>query len=308
MPHVSVVHPSIPVSALNDASSENEMWAFFAELRARGYLEGKNIRIERHSGVGQADRFAQLAREVIETRPDIIVVTSRRLLQHFHEATTTIPIIAAGTLDPVGYGVAASLARPGRNVTGFTTDAGLDVLIKHVQLLREVSSTARRIAWLAPEETWAGRYGSLMLEAAKVAGSTLIGPGLGNPIREAEYRRVFTAMAAEKAQGLIVGDVTDNHTHAKLISDLANSLAVPAIYPRQDYVRHGGLMAYAVQRGAVFRGAAEYVDRVLKGEKPGDLPFQQPIKFDLILNIRAAKSLGIEVPPTLLARADEVIE
>jgi putative tryptophan/tyrosine transport system substrate-binding protein len=307
---IAFVQPALPVAALIEESPDSNIRAFFKELRARGYVEGDNIVIERYSGMGQADQSADLAKRVVGTRPDVIVVTSRRILQHFHEATRTtpVPVIAAGTIDPVGYGVAASLARPGGNITGFTTDAGLEGLAKHIQLLREVSPGATRIAWLAPEETWPALYGRSMQEAAKQAGVTLLGPGVSNPIREAEYRRVFAAMAASHPDGLIVGDVSDNHTHARLIVELASALRVPTIYPTTQYTRHGGLMSYGHNREETYLGAAVYVDRVLKGEKPGDLPFQRPSKFDLVVNLKAAKLLGLEFPSSLLARADEIIE
>ena len=306
---IAVVHPALPVTALNEESSESEIRAFFGELRAHGYAEGDNIVIERYSGMGQADRSADLAKRVVDTNPDVIVVSSRRLLQHFHEATRTtpVPVIAAGTLDPVGHGVAASLAHPGGNITGFTDDAGLEAT-KHIHLLREVSPGTARIAWLAPEETWPALYGQSMQQAAKQTGVILLGPAVGNPIREAEYRRVFAAMATNQPDGLIVGNVSDNHVHARLIVDLANALRVPAIYPLTQYAQYGGLMSYGVNREEIYRGVAVYVDRVLKGEKPNDLPFQQSSKFDLVVNLKAAKLLGLEIPPSLLARADEVIE
>jgi putative ABC transport system substrate-binding protein len=147
-----------------------------------------------------------------------------------------------------------------------------------------------------------------MQEAAEHVGVSLIGPGLDNPIREAEYRRVFAAIRQERADGLIVGSVTDNRTFAKVIVELAEQLRLPAIYPDRDFVEVGGLMAYANDYVALHRRIPTYVDRILKGENAADLPFYQPTEFQLIVNLKTARALGLAIPPTLLARADEVIE
>jgi putative ABC transport system substrate-binding protein len=304
---IAIIHPADAIEEIAE-SGPPKYRAFFEEMRRLGYIEGGNIIIARYSAGGRADEFTRLAREVVRSRPDLIIVFSRRLLQHFKDATSTIPIVAGATIDPVGYGIAQSLARPGSNITGLTTDAGLDVLTKHIQLLREAVPSAKKIAWLAPTETWAARYGVQMQEAAEHVGVSLIGPGLDNPIREAEYRRVFAAIRQERADGLIVGSVTDNRTFAKVIVELAEQLRLPAIYPDRDFVEVGGLMAYANDYVALHRRIPTYVDRILKGENAADLPFYQPTEFQLIVNLKTARALGLAIPPTLLARADEVIE
>ena len=229
-------------------------------------------------------------------------------MQQLAAATSEIPIIVGGTLDPVGYGIADSLARPGRNATGVTQDAGLDALTKHIELLRIAAPHASRIGFLAPEEAWDALYGRQMQEAARRMGVTLVGPGLTYPIQESEYRRVVSAMEKMRPDAIIVGDIADNVTYARVIVELIAQLRLPAIYPDREFIELGGLMAYTVSFPDRHRIIADYVAKVLTGTKPGDLPFQQPTKWLLVVNLKGAKDLHLDVPPELLARADEVID
>lgn len=175
---IAVAHPSLATTDMSETGSEAFFRSLFGELRRLGYTEGQNLIVERYSGQGRAQLFPELAREVVRTKPDLILVFARRLVQQFAAATTEIPIIVRTTLDPVGYGIADSLARPGRNLTGVTMDAGLSVLTKHIELLRIVTPNASRIGFLAPEEAWHALYGREMQEAARRAGVSLLGLAL----------------------------------------------------------------------------------------------------------------------------------
>jgi putative ABC transport system substrate-binding protein len=304
---VAIADPVRPTTEMIETANSPFFRGFFSELRRLGYVEGQNLIVERYSGHGSAN-LPELAREVVRTKPDLILGFSRRLVQQLATATSEIPIIVGGTLDPVGYGIANSLARPRRNLTGITQDAGLAALTKHIELLQSVAPRASRIGFLAPEEAWGALYGRQMQEAARQMGVTLVGPGLTYPIQESEYRRVISAMEKMRPDAIIVGDITDNVRYARVIVELVSQLRVPAIYPDRDFIEAGGLMAYTVSFADRHRIIADYVVKVLTGTKPGDLPFQQPTKWLLIVNLKGAKELHLEFPPELLVLADKVIE
>jgi putative tryptophan/tyrosine transport system substrate-binding protein len=305
---IAVVHPSFPVTALTENGGNPPMEALFQELRRIGYVEGQNLVVERYSGEGKSHLSRQLAQQVLQRKPDLVVAFSRRLIEHFAAVGSDVPIIAGSTLDPVAHGFARSLARPGGNITGFVTDAGLEGLTKHIELLREAVPHAKRIGWLAPTETWNGRYGQQMKEAARRTGVSLIGPGLDSPLVEAEYRRVLNEMAKSRADAVVIGLVVDNLSYVPLAADVLTRLKLPAICPDRRFAEAGGLMAYALDYVEHYRRIPTYIDRILRGEKAGDLPFQQPNRWLLIVNLKAAKALGIALPESLLALADEIIE
>jgi ABC-type uncharacterized transport system substrate-binding protein len=303
---VALVHPATPAAELTEEGSRY-FKMLFSELRRLGYVEGKNLVVERRSAEGRTERFRNLAKEVVKLKPDIIVAVTSRLVQAFKAATVTIPIVGL-TADPVAEGLVASLARPGGNITGVSITAGDEILGKHLQLLQEAVPTASRVAFLVPRAPWEGRYGRVMRDAAQRAGLTLVGAPLSDPIQETEYRRAFAAMSRERTQAVIVGDQAENFTHRRVIVDLATHWRLPAIYPFREFVELGGLMAYATDLADLGRQAAGYIDRILKGANPGDLPYQQPTKFELVINVKTAKTLGLSIPPSVLARADELIQ
>jgi len=279
----------------------------FKELCRLGYVEGQNLAVERYSGEGRTDRYADLAREVVRTQPDAIFLVSVRTARHFMTATTTIPIIAY-VGDPVGYGLVTNLAHPGGNITGIAVDAGSEIQGKFLELLREAVPTASRIGYLTHHDTWDQPYGREARDAAQRLGVSLVLMGLKGPINEMEYRRVFTEVAGTGVGGLLVTTAPEIYSYRQLIVELSNKNRLPAIYPYRDCVDDGGLMAYATDIDEDYRVAARMIARVLGGENPGDLPFQQSSKFGLIINMKTAKALGIKMPSSLLARADEVVE
>ena len=279
--------------------------AFVGELRRLGYVEGQNVIIELWTAAGRMENYVALAQEVAHSQPDVIVAPSDQLLIRL-KAATTAPIVGV-TADPIAAGLAASLNKPGGNVTGFTVGPD-DVLGKHLELLRETVPRVVRIGFLLTQAGWNGRYGQVMREAAQRKGATLIGAPLHDPIDEQEYQRVFRLLARERVEALIVNDHPANYAHRRLIADLAARARLPAIAALRDFPEAGGLMAYAADTLSIFRSMAQYTDRILKGARPADLPFQEPTTYEFVLNLKTAKTLGLTIPQSVLLRANQVIE
>jgi putative tryptophan/tyrosine transport system substrate-binding protein len=303
---IAAVHPSQSVADMTEAK-DPKFRAFFAELRRLGYVEGQNLVVERRSGEGRPARFPELAREVVQLQPDLIFVLSGRMARAFQAATTTIPTVGI-TSDPIFEKLVASLARPGGNLTGFSVEADEQNIGKNVEILKEAVPRASRMAFLTPQAEWERPYGLAIRRVGARVGMTVIGALLSEPIQEPEFRRAFAAMVRDRVDTLLVGDNAENVTHRRLIVELAAQARLPAIYPFRDFVDIGGLMSYSVDIVAMFRDAAGYVDRIFKGANPGDLPYQLPTKVPLVINLKTAKALGLTIPPSVLARADEVIQ
>jgi putative ABC transport system substrate-binding protein len=279
-----------------------------SDLRRLGWIEGKNMEVVRLSAEGREARFPELAREAVRRRPDVILVTSSRLVLALKAETMTIPVVGI-TADPIASGIISNLARPEGNITGFSSTPGDAILGKQLELLREAVPEASRVAFLVPESVWPdGTTSRALREAAARLGVALIGAPLAGPIEESEYRRVFQVMLQEGAQALIVGDTPENIAHHQIIVALAAQARLPAMYHSDRYAKAGGLMSYAFDIRDMVRRAADYIDRILKGARPSALPYQQPTKFELVINLKTAKALGLTIPPSLLARADQVIE
>jgi putative ABC transport system substrate-binding protein len=281
--------------------------AFFKELRQLGYIEGGNLRVERYSGEGRTENYAELARDAVLAHPELIFTFSARMAQHFKATGTTIPIVAY-TADPVASGLARSLAQPGGNITGVIPDVGLDFWGKQFELLKAVVPTAHKVAYLTPRELWNNPIGAAIRNMANQIGVELIGALLDGSINEPEYRRVFALMAQDRVDALMVNDTPENYAYQQLLIKLAENARLPTIYPSRSFVELGGLMAYGPEQEELFRHAAHQIDQILKGAKPGELPFYQETKFELTINLKTAKALGITVPKELLLRADEVIQ
>jgi putative ABC transport system substrate-binding protein len=311
---IAVVHQSERVGVMSETGSFTgpayslELYrAFFLRLRQLGRIEGQNFSVARYSGQGRTEHFAELAREVVRGKPDLIFVNSSRLTPEIEAATDTIPVVSIVS-DPVAWGIVSSLARPGGDVTGSTVDAGgVEIIGKLLDLLREMVPTASRVAWLASPAVQE-IAGAALREAAQRMKISIVGPPLDPPFEEAEYRRVFEAMMQEGVDALVVDYQTQNFTNRRLIVGFAEKARIPAIYPSRVFAEVGGLITYGVDPQDLYRHAAEQVDQVLNGTKPSDIPFYQPTKLELVINLKTAKALGITVPPSLLATADEVIE
>jgi putative ABC transport system substrate-binding protein len=308
---IAIVHPSFPITELEETGNSDFRF-LLRELRRLGYVEGQNLAVERYSGRGQTEHYAELAREVAGRGPDVIVTNSSRLVLNFKAATTTIPVVGL-MADPIAFKIVDSIARPGGNITGVSVDAGLEVWGKRLELLREaVPESVSGVGYLASRDILstgqATTTTAAVQRAAKQLGILLIMIPLEGTVQKAEYRRVFEAMTQSHAHAIIVNDQPENYAHRRLIVDLANDNRLPGVYPWRGYAEVGGFMAYGINTADMFLRAAGYVDQILRGTKPGDLPIYQPTKFELVINLKTAKALGIDVPPTLLTLADEVIE
>ena len=303
---IAVVHPSHPVATLTETSPSPVIGAIFTELRRLGYVEGKNILIERYSGEGRAAHFPDLARDVVRRNPDVIIAIATNLALAFKAATTTIPIVTVAA-NIVETGLAQSLARPGGNITGASVNIGLEQWAKRLQLLKQIAPQATRLAGVESREN-REVSNAFELELCRMFGLLRVGPPLSRPIDETEYRRLFAALAQEGAEEIIVADEPENVTYHKLIIELAEKGRLPAIYVYAMYVKAGGLMSYGIDLWEVGSRAADMADRILKGAKPGEIPVLQPTKFELAINLKTAKALGLTVPSELLATADEAIE
>jgi putative ABC transport system substrate-binding protein len=306
---IAWIHPSAAVSDLRDNGSRPAYRAFLDELRQLGHIEGANLIVERYSGEGRSDRYEQLAHSVVQSRPSLIFASSTDMTRHLQAATSTIPIVAIMT-DPVANGLISSLARPGGNITGASVDAGIEIWGKRLALLKESVPAAARVGLLSSRTYWngTGRSAEVSRAAAARLGISLIGCLLDGSALEADYRRVFAAMPDDRLDALVVNEQAEHFAYQRLIVDLAQQVRLPAIYPYREYAELGGLMAYVVDLAGVFRQAARQVDQVLRGAKTSDLPFYQPTRFELIINIKTATALRLDMPPTLLGSANEVIE
>jgi putative tryptophan/tyrosine transport system substrate-binding protein len=288
----------------DDPAAQPRLTAFLQGLAQLGWTDGRNVRIEIRWSAGDPERIRKSVTELVALAPDVVLTVGSPTTGPFLQATRTVPIVFVQVADPVGGDFVASLARPGGNATGFTNfDYGMSG--KWLELLTEIAPGIRRAAVIRNAATAAG--------AGQLGAIQSVAPAFGvelSPIGvrdAAEIERAVTTFAQAANGGLIVtgGSAT---VQRKLIVGLAAKHQLPAVYPDRAYVTDGGLLAYGPDRVDQFRRAAGYVDRILKGEKPADLPVQNPIKFALVINLRTAKALGIDVPPALLARADEVIE
>jgi putative ABC transport system substrate-binding protein len=291
-------------AAADDAVWQTRMAAFLGGLQQLGWADGRNVRIDTRWAAGDAD-LRKYAEELIALGPDVVMAFSSTALPPLQQLTRAIPIVFALVADPVGAGYVESLARPGGNVTGFTPfEYALGG--KWLELLKEIAPRTARVAVLRDSSIAAGpaEYGAIQTVA----------PSLGVELRPVDLRnaseieRAITAFAASSNGGLIITGSAAATAHRELILALAAQHRLPAVYLARYYVTDGGLISYGPDLLDQCQRAAGYVDRIFKGERPADLPVQAPNKYELVINLKTAKTLGIEVPPTLLARADEVIE
>lgn len=279
--------------------------AFVHEMRDRGYLEGQNLDLQRHSLEGKIQLGPEVMAELLRRKVDVIVAAGNPAIAAAKQATASIPIIMINAVAPVGAGFVASLARPGGNITGVTFDTGPDLVAKQLQLLQQALPRVRRVAYLGTKEDWASERGQSAQAAARALGLTLIlaEHGLG------DYTDAFTAIQREHADALITSTTPFHFTHRSRLADAALKKKVPSMGTwSRDLVDAGGLMSYAADGRDNFRRAAVYVDKILKGVKPGDLPVEQPVKFELVVNLKTARALGITISKSILLFADEVIQ
>ena len=280
--------------------------AFRQGLRELGWVEGQNIVIEYRYAEGRFDRLPDLAAELVRLKVDIIVAVATPASAAAKNATGTIPIVGISLGDPVGTGLIASLARPGGNITGVSYSVGVETIGKGLELLNEIVPNVRWVAILSNPGN--------PLHAPAVRDLKVAARSLGEQLQlldargPTEFDGAFAAMAKERVGGLfVVADTMFNLHRARLV-ELAAKSRLPAAYGTRDAVESGGLMSYGPSLPDLFERGATYVDKILKGAKPADLPVEQPTKFELVINLKTAKALGLTIPPSLLARVDEIVE
>ena len=292
--------------AENDPAAQSEVATFRGVLAKLGWTEGSNLRIELRWGAGDADRIRTLAKELVELRPDAILDQTTPVTGALARETQTIPIVFVYVADPIGSGFAPRLARPGGNITGFTylepTTGG-----KWVGLLKEVAPRTAHVAVLFnPATTPPLKF---YMPSIQAAASSLAVEVSSAPVHaKDDIEGVIAAQARDPGGGLLVMPDVFNDANRELIIALTARSGVPAIYPRPVFAESGGLIAYGADLTEQFRQAAGYIDRILKGANPGDLPIQQPTKFELVINVKTAKALGLSIPQSMLLLADQVIE
>ena len=279
--------------------------AFLQGLGELGWIVGRNLRIDYRWGAGDYERFRAMAAELIELNPDVILAQGSSTVTALQKTSGTVPIVFANVTDPVGSSLVATMARPGGNATGFvTTEFGFSA--KWLELLKELAPRVTRVAVL--------RSSAVASQIALFGGIQSVAPALGVELRPIDTRdageieRAVAAFAGEPNGGLIAASGSGVLLHRELIVALAARYRLPAVYAYRSHVVSGGLASYGPDSIDQFRRAAQYVDRILKGERPADQPVQAPTKYELVINLKTAKVLGIEMPASVLARADEVIE
>jgi len=292
--------------ASTPAAAAHNVEAFRQGMRELGYVEGKTFVLELRHGEGRAERLPELARELVGLKMDVIVASTDVAIAAVKRETQTIPIVMAISSDPVGTGFVASLARPGGNVTGNSTISP-ELSGKRLELLREVVPGLSRVAFLwNPDVRGAvldyketeGAAGSLHLQLQSV-----------EVVRAEDLDRAFSAVTKERAQALIMPAANPvGFANRGQIASFAQKNRLPSMYAQREYVDAGGLMSYGPSTPDLFRRAATYVDKILKGTKPADLPVEQPMKFELVINLKTAKQIDLTIPPNVLARADTVIK
>jgi ABC-type uncharacterized transport system substrate-binding protein len=279
--------------------------AFVQGLRVLGYVEGQNLILERRASEGRTERFSDIVAELVRLKADVIVTNSDQMARAAKAVTTTVPIVMATSFDPVGASVVQSLARPGGNITGLTIAVGPEIEAKRLELLRAMLPRVSRVAYLANKEykDWEGPRGKGARTAAQALGVTLVRAEFSAH----QYTDAFARIGRARVEALLVSPSPMAYADRALIVDFATRTRLPSTFAFREAVDLGGLMSYGANFADLLRRAATYVDKILKGAKPADLPVEQPTTFELAINLKTAKALGLTIPQSLLARADEVI-
>jgi putative tryptophan/tyrosine transport system substrate-binding protein len=296
------------LTAFAETDMEVQTWyaAFRKRLDELGWVEGHNIHIDYRWGAGNVERMQVFAKELVRLNPEVILSGTTPATAALQAETHTIPIVFAGVSDPVGSGFVAGLARPGGNITGFI-NLEASLVSKWLDLMHKTAPHVSRVAFMYNPNT--APFSRYYLATFRSAAAAFAVEPIEAPIHSAaEIEAAMTMLGREAGAGLIIMSDTSMILHRELIVSLADRYRLPTVYPYSLFLIGGGLMSYGVDNADLLRGAASYVNRILRGEKPNELPVQLPTKFELVINLKTAKALGLTIPPTLLAVADEVIE
>ena len=290
----------------SDREGQANIAAFRGGLQKLGWIEGRNIRVDTRWAAADADLTQQFAKELVTLQPDLILTQNTPTTAAILHQTHTVPIIFANVSDPIGSNFVASFSRPGGNVTGFT-DIESTIAGKWLEVLKELAPRTTRVAFLFNPET--APFAEYFLGYFKAVAGLFAVEAITAPVRDtSELESVVAEQARDPNSGLIVMPEAFMNVHRAEVISLAARYRLPAAYPRRFFAELGGLLSYGNDQSDNFRRTATYVDRILKGSSPAELPVQQPTKFELVINLKTAKALGLQVPPALLAIADEVIE
>ena len=293
------------LETLSARANADNFDAFRKALNGLGYVEGRNLEIKYLSADGQAERFPELAAKLVAAKVDVIVTRGTPAVRAAKTASVTIPVVMAASGEPVTSGVVASLARPGANVTGLSAFTN-ELIPKRVELLTEILPAIKRIAFLQNMENPVSQTQWEELKAA--AHSAHLEPLILDVRNSKELAPAFEVAVTQKVDALLVGNDSVTQANRRQIVELAANHRLPAMYAAREFVDAGGLIVYAVSYADLYRRAAIYVDKIFKGSKPDELPVEQPEKFELVISLKTAKALGLTIPPSVLTRADEVIE
>lgn len=308
LPRIAFV---VPIGQFVNAH-EGDGWkglvmAFLQGLRDLGYEDGRTMSFEFHSAEGKPGLVDEIAARILRNPPDVILAGgggANEVAHAFKRLTRTVPIIMANSSDPVMQGLVDSLARPGGNITGFSGNTGPEFEVKRLELLREVAPRANRIAYLGLKIDWESPAGRAVRESAARLGATVL-HAEHTPV---DYAAAFELISKEQPQGLFVGRNPWNFSNRRAITAFAADRRIAAVYPTREFPEVAGLISYGPSLSDLYQRAAGYVDKVLKGDKPAGLPVDQPTKFELVINSKAAQVTGLALPASLLARADEILD
>jgi putative tryptophan/tyrosine transport system substrate-binding protein len=302
---VGIIFSTSPLEVMvGPEPSHPHLRALLHELRRLGYVEGQNFALERRSAAGRVERFGDIVAELVEGKVDALVTVNDDMTQAARRVTQTVPIVMVASWDPIAAGFAVSLARPSGNVTGFTTQAGPEIRAKQLQLIKELVPRMTRVAFLGMASDWESDEGKAVRAAARNLNVTLL-HAQHSPLN---YVDAFSFIARERPNALYISRNAANFAQRQLIAEFAAEHRIPSQSGGREHPEAGGLISYGLDLRDNYRRAAGYIDKIFRGAKPADLPIEQPTKFELVINLRTARALGLTVPPSLLARADEVIE
>jgi putative tryptophan/tyrosine transport system substrate-binding protein len=296
------------LSSLAETDTEAQAWdaAFRKRLAELGWVDGSSVHIDYRWGAGSVDRMRLFAAELVQLKPDALVSISTPATAALQAETRAIPIVFAWVSDPIGSGFVSSLAHPGGNITGFL-NIEASVIGKWLSLMREMAPQVSRIGFLYNPQT--APYARYYLDTFRAAARTLAIEAIDAPVRSTEeVEALMTKLGGEAGAGLFVMSDTSMVVYRKTIYALAERYRLPTIYPYRVFAAEGGLMSYGVDVADLLRGAAEYIDRILRGEKPNELAVQQPTRFELVVNVKTAKMLGLTIPTSMFVAAQEMIE
>ena len=304
MKRIAIVSPAGKIA--ENRADPNGL-TFREALSRLGYTEGQNLIIDYYSAEGHKERYVDLAREIVNTRPDVICSIGAPLTREFKVATSTIPIVAF-TGDPVRLGIVSSIAHPGGNVTGVSVDAGLEIWGKRLELLVEAVPKISRVAFISSPGAWENPGGKSVQEVARGMGILVKNAPLGAAKDEAEYRRVLSSIQPDQVDGIAVAEESETYAYRFLLVQLVAQLRILAIYVYRDQTEAGGLMSYSYDFKNAVRTSARQVVDILHGANPSEMPYEQASRFELVINLKTAKALGLEIPAGLVAGAAAVIE